>query len=758
MDKVRGLFRDVVTSTNSFSIYHGVEDQESAELQLEDKHDEPQALHPQRGSCLSSITPLYQKILLAIIVAVAAFILGILVTYGSCTRCRKNGPEPVADDYNSEYQQDDYNNILHWTDLRSLFNDNYKEDEQMEDTLRKVSKASHPAGSNENKELADYILQSFKSYGLDHTWLDTHFVELHYPNSNVANSVTIIDQNKTVEEFRTEDPDVYCPYSATGKVVSGLVYANYGRDKDFAHLTSQSVNTTGQLVIVRTGFISFAEKVYNAQSAGALGVLIYPDTDEDIAVYGHVHRGTGDPSTPGFPSFNHTQFPNFESSGLPKILAQPISTATARKLLGKIAGLKAPQDWIHPSFSGNGLGPILENPQHRVSLEVGNVRQSVELLNVFGSITGRIEPEHYIVVGAQRDSWGPGAAKSAVGTAILTELARTMAYMVRGGFQPQRSVLFVSWDAGDFGSVGATEWLEGYLSMLHLKAAAYICLDTPVLGDEKFRVKSSPMFKSLMEFVIKQVDNPRRSQQSIFDYMSSQDKDWQKQGMLPLTVDTGAFAFTAFGGVPALEFSFVEGLNPYKYLDTKKDTYDALNTVVDGRLPAVAFSVLEVAGLSLIKLLHDKILPLDYIEYSNMLLQHVMELNQYSKKLKAKGLSFDWLASARGDYTRATQSLKNAVSESDLHNEKTIQSFNIRIMRVEFYFLSQYVSAINTPYRHILIGRGQHTIQALLESFKKESQGIDVEDIHKKLALITWTLKGAANALSGEVWEIQESF
>ncbi|CAH2272404.1 transferrin receptor 2 [Pelobates cultripes] len=200
------------------------------------------------------------------------------------------------------------------------------------------------------------------------------------------------------------------------------------------------------------------------------------------------------------------------------------------------------------------------------------------------------------------------------------------------------------------------------------------------------------------------------------------------------------------------------GLNPYKYLDTKKDTYDSLNKVVDGRLPAVAFSVLEVAGLSLIKLLHDKILPLDYIEYSNMLLQHVMELNQYSKKLKAKGLSFDWLASARGDYTRATQSLKNAVSESDLHNEKTIQSFNIRIMRVEFYFLSQYVSAINTPYRHILIGRGQHTIQALLESFKKESQGIDVEDLHKKLALITWTLKGAANALSGEVWEIQESF
>lgn len=28
------------------------------------------------------------------------------------------------------------------------------------------------------------------------------------------------------------------------------------------------------------------------------------------------------------------------------------------------------------------------------------------------------------------------------------------------GFQMRRSLLFVSWDAGDFGSVGSTEWLE----------------------------------------------------------------------------------------------------------------------------------------------------------------------------------------------------------------------------------------------------------------------------------------------------------
>lgn len=28
------------------------------------------------------------------------------------------------------------------------------------------------------------------------------------------------------------------------------------------------------------------------------------------------------------------------------------------------------------------------------------------------------------------------------------------------GFRPRRSLLFISWDGGDFGSVGSTEWLE----------------------------------------------------------------------------------------------------------------------------------------------------------------------------------------------------------------------------------------------------------------------------------------------------------
>ncbi|KAM8972722.1 transferrin receptor protein 2 [Pelodytes ibericus] len=747
--------------TNSYSIYHGVEDQEGAELHMEENHEEDQTSQAdKKRSWLPEVTPQCQKILIGtFVIAIVAFILGILVTYGTCASCNQKKPETGDETDTYTYQESDEPNTHHWTDFREDFNTYLKDGQEIEKTIRRVCRASHAAGSDEDKDLAEYVLENLKTYDLDHTWIDTHFVELQYPNRNMANSLKIIDsENQTVQEISIGDPDLYAPYSATGTVVSGLIYANYGRREDFKTLADSGLKITGQLVIVRIGLMSFAEKVNNAQAAGAAGVLIFPDTEEDLSVFGHVHFGTGDPSTPGFPSFNHTQFPPFKSSGLPTILAQPISKVAAQTLLSKMGGGPIPNTWRGDSVPARSLGPELSTTGHRLSLEVGNVVSSVELYNVFGSVTGRIEPEHYIVVGAQRDSWGPGAAKSAVGTAILLELARTIGMMVKNGFQPHRSLLFVSWDAGDFGSVGATEWLEGYLSMLHLKAAAYMSLDTAVLGDEKFIVKSSPLFKSLIEFVIKQVDNPRRSKENIYEVITSKTKDWQSEVMFPLSMDTGAYAFTAFGGVPAVEFSYEEDTVKYKYLDTKMDTYNALDAVVNGRLPSIALSVAQVAGLSLIKLVHDSILPLDYTQYSNVLLTHMLELGKYQNTFKSQGLSFQWLSSARGDYMRATQNLKKAISQSDLNNEKMVQSFNVRIMRVEFYFLSQFVSVLSSPYRHILIGRGEHTIQALIKSLQQDPQEVNADDLRKKLALFTWTLKGAANALGGEVWEIQKSY
>lgn len=54
---------------------------------------------------------------------------------------------------------------------------------------------------------------------------------------------------------------------------------------------------------------------------------------DSVRVLIQVHLGSGDPYTPGFPSFNHTQFPPTKSSGLPKIPAQTLAAKDALILL-----------------------------------------------------------------------------------------------------------------------------------------------------------------------------------------------------------------------------------------------------------------------------------------------------------------------------------------------------------------------------------------------------------------------------------------
>uniref|UniRef100_A0A665TMP8 Transferrin receptor 2 n=1 Tax=Echeneis naucrates TaxID=173247 RepID=A0A665TMP8_ECHNA len=434
--------------------------------------------------------------------------------------------------------------------------------------VSRVSRTSHPPGSAEGTVLASDILNRFRKLQLDHTW--------------------------------------------TESLYGGVVYANYGRPEDFNWLKSVGVSVTGSVVVMRVGGgVSFAEKVWLAEKNGAGGALIYPDP---------VHLGSGDPFTPGFPSFNHTQFPPIRSSGLPLIPALPITAAAASKLLS----------------SGQ-----------RVKMSVHNVMTPVLLNNIFSSLEGRVEPDQYIILGAQRDSLGPGAVKSGVGTAILLELARTFSTMVKRGFSPRRSLLFVSWDAGEFGNVGATEWLEGYLSMLHLKAVAYFSLDQAIMG------------KTCL--------------------------------MKPLYLNSGAYSFTAFAGVPAMELRFSEV------------------TV--------------------------------------------------TRRWSMMGLSPRWVFSARGDYSRAAESLQRTIDDSDLHDPSTSR-LNARIMKVEYYFLSQYVSAVETPFRHVIHGRGNHTLSALTEHLAlltSDPGRFDEKRFRRQLALFTWTLQGAANALNGDVWSIHNA-
>ncbi|XP_071190339.1 transferrin receptor protein 2 isoform X2 [Salvelinus alpinus] len=786
MDTIRRtLLRQPPSS--SCTVYHrhsvgGAEGNEVGGIEL--KLDQPESEEELEAEPKGDITalmlrqPLHHRktviyLCLSTLIFTTAFLLGYVAFRGSCHYCGVEGEMVPAEDKPGT-DHDNQVGGIYLGELRDMLK-KYLQDERIESTVRRVSRTTHPSGSSEGTALAAEILATFKDLHMDHTWTDSHYATLQFPSRIQRNSLWMVDsQGEVLEEIPLEDPDSYCAYSAIGTATGGVVYVNYGRQEDFDWLRSAGVSVVGCVVVMRVGGgVSYAEKVLLAQKAGAGGALIYPDPadipqdprrlglNSYTAISDHVHLGSGDPFTPGFPSFNHTQFPPTQSSGLPVIPAQPISANVASKLLSQLTGPVCPRGWqgrlpyVH-CVLGRGF---TSGDGRRIRMGVYNTMTPVLLNNIFSSLDGRIEPDQYIIMGAQRDAWGPGAVKAGVGTAILLELARTFSTMVQNGFYPRRSLLFVSWDAGDFGNVGATEWLEGYLSMLHLKAVAYFSLDQAVMGDDNLSAYTSPLLLDLIESAIKQVEHPKHTGQTIYSQAEKDGGSWKI--IKPLYLNSGAYSFTAFGGVPAMELRFNEDSRPYPFVNTPLDTLGRLQEVLGGRLGVVGRSLGELIGLMVLRLAHDHILPLRITTYSHTALQFSAQLNRHSAELQARGLSPQWVFSARGDYSRAAETMQEAILNSDVQDETMTRIYNTRIMRVEYYFLSQYVSVVETPFRHVVHGRGEHTLSALSEHLSlltSDPRRFNEALFRRQLALFTWTLQGAANALSGDIWNIDNVF
>lgn len=77
--------------------------------------------------------------------------------------------------------------------------------------------------------------------------------------------------------------------------------------------------------------------------------------------------------------------------------------------------------------------------------------------------------------------------------------------------------------------------------------------------------------------------------------------------------------------------------------------------------------------------------------------------------------------------------------------------------QVEKNFLSPYISPRDTPFRHILLGMGDHTLKALtghLDALKTDNPDASGSLFLNQFALATWTIQGCANSLAGDIWAL----
>ncbi|XP_061049188.1 transferrin receptor protein 1 isoform X1 [Eubalaena glacialis] len=767
MDQARSAFSNLFggepLSYTRFSLARQV-DGDNSHVEMKLAVDEEENVdNNMRGNHTSVTKPkrLNGYICYGTIAVIVFFLIGFMIGYlgyckrvepkADCERPAGTGPSCTeeTEPFETEEQLPETRRIF-WADLKSMLSERL---DAIDFTsaikmLNENSYVPREAGSQKDESLAFYIENQFRELKLSKVWHDEHYVKIQVKGSN---SVTIVSKSGgSSMAYQVENPEGYVAYSKATTVTGKLVHANFGTKKDFEDL---NMPVNGSLVIVRAGKITFAEKVANAESLNAIGVLIYMDqtkfpiVNADLPVFGHAHLGTGDPYTPGFPSFNHTQFPPSQSSGLPNIPVQTISRAGAEKLFQNMEG-DCPSIWGIDSSC-----KLVSSQNKNVKLAVNNVLKEIRIFNIFGVIKGFEEPDRYVIVGAQRDAWGPGAAKSSVGTSLLLKLAQILSDMVlKGQFKPSRSIVFASWSGGDFGAIGATEWLEGYLASLHLKAFTYINLDKAILGTSKFKVSSSPLLYSLIEKTMQDVKHP------VTGLSLYRDSNWINK-VEKLSFDNAAFPFLAYSGIPAVSFCFCEDTD-YPYLGTPMDTYEVLNQNVP-QLNKMARAAAEVAGLLVIKLTHDVELNLNYEMYNDKILWFVREMNQFRADIKEMGLNLQWLYSARGDFFRATSRLTTDYKNAERTNRFVMREINDRIMKVEYHFLSPYVSPRESPFRHIFWGSGSHTLSALLEHLKlrqKNNGAFNQTLLKNQLALATWTIQGAANALSGDIWDIDNEF
>lgn len=759
MDRIRSAFNSVIKNErySRFTLQPAEDGERHVEVKLsDDATDDATEAEGQAGGSMSFRPALpYQNrrhLCYLVLGTLLIFVTGYLIGYVSHRKPQTTTPTLNCDagvELEAEKQQDGSQAVvapvsdpqLDWKDITKLLKQKLTS-QAFEKVLKDYDMNRRSAGSDEDKSLANRIYGEFRKQQMD-PWTDIHYVQLQMPDSERPNQVLFGS-----DVFK---PTGYLAYSATGKVQGKLVYGNYGRQEDLDVLQKKNVELKGSVMLLRTGKISFAEQVDNAATKGASAVLIYPDVEDykylaNTALYGHVHLGSGDPYTPGFPSFNHTQFPPTQSSGLPKIPAQTITANMASTLLQNIGGPESDE-----SFKG-GLSSLtyrlggIEN----VTVEVNNVLVNKEIHNVFGVIKGFTDPDRYVVLGAQRDAWGKGYAKATVGTSVLLELARAVKEMVeKDGFRPKRSLVFASWSAGEYGSVGATEWLEGYMSSIDRSVITYISLDGVVMGRGSFMASASPLLYSLLENTMKEVQSPLGSG-TMYDMMGK--LNWQNNALRPMSMDDPSYPFLAFSGIPAVSFHFISpNIEAYTYYGTNLDSMDHLNYQTNHHTSEMTAVAAQFAGQMALRLIHDRLLNLDVSRYSSVVTSAVGRVYRRISQLKQSGqlkeVNSNWLMGASGSFQRAADALNLAITNTDLNDKEACRILNDRMLRVEHTLLSPYVSPVETPFRHLLLGRGSHTLASITET-------TDMEQLHTQLALATSTLHGCANAMMGDIWDI----
>ncbi|PPQ63426.1 hypothetical protein CVT24_004936 [Panaeolus cyanescens] len=374
----------------------------------------------------------------------------------------------------------------------------------------------YSAGSVESRQATLSISKVKKP----RAWIDTYYPVMNTPLERTLQVVNetgdVVWTADLVERADFTDIDAgrhfddvptFHGLSAAGDVTGTLVDGNYCTQEDYGALIARNVNLTGSIVMCRYGGIFRGLKVKGGQDLGAVGVLIYSDPRDDGTVTverGYqaypdgparnpksVQRGSvqylsvypGDPTTPGYPSYENTT--RQEATNIPLIPSLPISWENAQALFRT---LSEGDDW--------------EGKRVRLANNVDT--RVIPIWNTMGVIPGFIKDEVM------------GAADPTSGTSSVHEVVRGLGHLLRNGWKPLRTIVIASWDAEEYGLIGSTEWGEDFEQWISENVVAYLNLDGSASGS-RLSASGSPLLAHLIRNSALELEHPTDASRTLWD-------------------------------------------------------------------------------------------------------------------------------------------------------------------------------------------------------------------------------------------------
>lgn len=528
--------------------------------------------------------------------------------------------------------------------------------------VRRLAARPHHVGSAYGKENADWLVSTFRQWGLD-AHIETFHVLFPTPKERSVELIAPKKFRALLQEAafsvdptsgqRNEQLPTYNAYSVDGDVTAPLVYVNNGIPEDYEQLERFGISVKGCIVIARYGASWRGIKPKLAAEKGAVGCLIYSDPKGDGYYNGDVfpegpwrpkdgvQRGSvmdmplypGDPLTPGVGATQGAKRLEVkDAKTITQIPVLPLSYADAQPLLSSLTGIVAPESWrgALPITYKIGPGPA------KVRLNIKSNWDIKPVNDIIVTIPGSVFPDEWVIRGNHHDAWVNGAHDPVSGAAAEMEELRAFSELLKQGWKPKRTIVYCLWDGEEEGLLGSTEWVEAHADELKQKAVLYINSDSN--GRGFLGVSGSHSLENFINAVARDIEDPetklsawKRSQlQRIAGARSAEGRqETRNRADLRIGALGSGSDYTAFIdhlGIAALDMGYggedEGGVYHSIYDDVYWYTHFADTDFTYGRTLA------QTAGTAVIRLADANILPFQFTNFSETVRQYVDELRR----------------------------------------------------------------------------------------------------------------------------------